>query len=123
MPEKILLLKTLSTKSYKHTVVKAQQNGYFVTLIYFWLETPLLAEKRVELRVRVGGHYIPTDVIYRRYIKGIQNLIDIFLPLCDYTMIFDNSTPDPVLIYEHQKAGSEVVHDVNRWLNMKHYVK
>jgi predicted ABC-type ATPase len=84
---------TLSTRSYKNRIIEAQHNGYFVTLIYYWWETPQLAEKRVELRVKEGGHNIPKDVINRRYLKGVQNLFNIYLPLCDYTMIFDNSRP------------------------------
>lgn len=31
---------TLSTRSYKNRVIEAQRKGYFVTLIYYWLETP-----------------------------------------------------------------------------------
>lgn len=112
---------TLSTRSYKSRVLKAQAQGYFVTLIYYWLETPELAEKRVELRVKEGGHNIPIDVINRRYIKGIQNLFDIYLPICDYSMIFDNSRPEPVLVYESEKAGKEIIHDPERLSNIKKY--
>jgi predicted ABC-type ATPase len=113
---------TLSTRSYKNRVVQAQQKGYFVTLIYYWLEFPQLAEKRVELRVKEGGHNIPKDVINRRYIKGIQNLFNIYMPVCDYTMIFDNSRPEPALVYELEKGANEIVHDQNRLTNIKKYL-
>jgi len=43
---------TLSTKSYKNLVKQAKEDGYFVTLLYFWLRTPDLAIKRVEIRVK-----------------------------------------------------------------------
>lgn len=62
---------TLSTRSYKNRIIEAQNKGYFVTLIYYWLESPQLAEKRVELRVKEGGHNIPKNVINRRYLRGI----------------------------------------------------
>jgi predicted ABC-type ATPase len=113
---------TLSTRSYKNRVIEAQQKGSFVTLIYYWLESPQLAEKRVELRVKEGGHNIPKDVINRRYIKGIQNLFNIYMPVCDYTMIFDNSRPDPVLVSELEKGANEIVHDQNRLINIKKYL-
>jgi predicted ABC-type ATPase len=113
---------TLSTRSYKNRIIQAQQKGYFVTLIYYWLETPQLAEKRVELRVKEGGHNIPKDIINRRYIKGIQNLFNIYLPVSDYSMIFDNSRPEPVLVYELEKGADEIVHDQNRLTNIKKYL-
>lgn len=113
---------TLSTRSYKNRIIEAQQRGYFVTLIYYWLETPQLAEKRVELRVKEGGHNIPKDVINRRYIKGIQNLFNIYVPVCDYTLIFDNSRPEPVLVYELEKGADEIVHDQSRLTKIKKYL-
>jgi predicted ABC-type ATPase len=113
---------TLSTRSYKNRIIEAQLKGYFVTLIYYWLETPQLAEKRVELRVKEGGHNIPKDVINRRYLKGIQNLFNIYIPVCDYTMIFDNSKPEPVLVYELEKGADEIVHDQNRLTKIKKYL-
>jgi predicted ABC-type ATPase len=113
---------TLSTRSYKNRIIEAQQKGYFVTLIYYWLETPQLAEKRVELRVKEGGHNIPKDVINRRYIKGIQNLFNIYMPVCDYSLIFDNSRPEPVLVYELERGANEIVHDQIRLTNIKKYL-
>jgi predicted ABC-type ATPase len=38
-----------------------------------------------------GGHNIQTDVIERRYLSGIKNLFDIYIPVLDNVLIFDNS--------------------------------
>lgn len=64
---------TLSTRSYVNTVKRAKENGYDVTLLYFWLNSQELAIERVKERVREGGHNIPEQVIRRRYNKGIKN--------------------------------------------------
>lgn len=70
---------TLATKSYKNKIIEAKQNGYEVTLLFFWLNNIDLAIERVATRVQEGGHNIPTDVIIRRYKRGIINLsISIF---------------------------------------------
>lgn len=82
---------TLATKSYRKFVLEAQHKGYFVTLIYFWLNSPDLAINRVKARVESGGHHIPEDVIRRRYSNGIHNLFKLFIPISDYWMIVDNS--------------------------------
>ena len=85
---------TLSTRSYVKFIERAQAKGYFVTLFYFWLPTPEQAIERVATRVREGGHNIPSDVIRRRYANGIKNLTALYIPLCNYWAIYDNSSAD-----------------------------
>ena len=85
---------TLSTRSYVKFIERAQAKGYFVTLLYFWLPTPEQAIERVATRVREGGHNIPSDVIRRRYANGIKNLTALYIPLCNYWAIYDNSSTD-----------------------------
>lgn len=98
---------TLSTKSYKNKILKAKNQGYTVTLLFFWLNNIELAKERVKTRVLEGGHTIPKDVIERRYIKGINNLFDIYLNLVDGMLIFDNSYGRHELIA--QKIGEEEI--------------
>ena len=54
---------TLSTKSFVKTIEKSKEKGYYVTLIFFWLDSVELAIDRVRTRVREGGHDIPKEVI------------------------------------------------------------
>jgi predicted ABC-type ATPase len=82
---------TLSTKSYVSFVKKAQQAGYEVTLLYFWLSSPEMAHDRVAKRVSRGGHNIPIDVIDRRYYRGINNLLNLYIPICDNWIVADNT--------------------------------
>ena len=82
---------TLSTRSYKQKIEEAKQNGFTTTLLFFWLQNVTLAKERVRIRVSEGGHNIEDDVIERRFLKGIKNLFDIYLPIVDGALIFDNS--------------------------------
>ncbi len=82
---------TLSTKSYKNKIIVAQQKGYTVTLLFFWLQNIELAKERVKTRVLEGGHNIPEDVIERRYANGIKNLFEIYFNIADKVLIVDNS--------------------------------
>lgn len=82
---------TLSTRSYVKLIQQAQRRGYFVSLIFFSLQTPEQAVKRVAKRVSQGGHNIPIDVIYRRYRAGLSNLFKLYLPVVDYWALYDNS--------------------------------
>jgi predicted ABC-type ATPase len=89
---------TLSARSYKETILLAQGMGYHVTLIYFWLASPEMAISRVKKRVEEGGHHIETEVIRRRYSRGLQNLFSIYLPLATEYLIYDNSKGKPELV-------------------------
>ncbi|MGE4587854.1 MAG: zeta toxin family protein [Mangrovibacterium sp.] len=91
---------TLSSKSYTKTIRKARQKGYMVTLVFFWLDSPDLAVARVKTRVKEGGHDVPGPVIARRYYAGLRNLFELYIPLCDYWMIFDKSKLSSELIAE-----------------------
>ena len=91
---------TLSTKTYRSKIFLAREKGYNVTLIFFWLRNANLAIERVRTRVIEGGHHIETEVIRRRYKNGIKNLFEIYLPIADEIMIFDNSEGKHDLIAE-----------------------
>jgi len=91
---------TLATKSYVKTIVDAKAGGYNVTMVFFLLDSPELAIERVKTRVIEGGHNIPEHVIRRRYDAGIRNLFNLYIPVCDYWMIFDNSRLPSELIAE-----------------------
>ncbi|HET6555743.1 MAG TPA: zeta toxin family protein [Prolixibacteraceae bacterium] len=94
---------TLATKSYKQFIKDAQLKGYFVTLLFFWLNSPELAIERVKSRVSSGGHDIPIETIRRRYYSGMDNLSKLYLPICDYWMIIDNSVVPYKVIAEGSK--------------------
>lgn len=110
---------TLATKSYVQTIKKAKEKGYYITLIYFWLNSPELAVARVERRVTEGGHHIPEEVIRRRYKKGIQNLFQLFMPICNYWIIIDNSQKPYILVAEGQEDQELNVQNKNIWNKLK----
>jgi predicted ABC-type ATPase len=91
---------TLSTKSYVNTIKKAREAGYQITLLFFWLDSVELALERVKTRVLEGGHNVPQHVIIRRYFSGITNLFNLYLRICDYWMVFNNSKSPAELIAE-----------------------
>jgi predicted ABC-type ATPase len=101
---------TLTTLSYKGFIEKCKATGYNVILIFFWLRNSDLAKQRVKERVAKGGHSIPEEVIERRYYKGIINLKNIFLPLCDSGVIIDNSGDKLSIVARFEKEDIKI-HD------------
>ena len=89
---------TLATRSYCRLIEKAHQQGYKVTLLFFWLKSPEQAIERVAERVSKGGHNIPQDIIVRRYYEGINNLFKLYMPIVDTRILVNNSeTPRTIV--------------------------
>jgi hypothetical protein len=45
--------------------------------------------------VAEGGHHIPSDVIERRYYRGMSNLVNLYIPICDRWLVIDNTNTSP----------------------------
>jgi len=106
---------TLSTRSYVSLIKKAQQAGYQVTLLYFWLSSPEMAHDRVAKRVSRGGHNIPGDVIDRRYYRGINNLLNLYIPICDKWLVFDNINLNSKIVAQGSAQLGEVIINNDIW--------
>jgi len=91
-------------------VVKAaQQVGYKVTFLFIWLDSPEAAIQRVADRVMEGGHNIPEDVIVRRYYRGISNLVNLYIPICDSWIVVNNKSVVPELISKGTNNGENII--------------
>lgn len=101
---------TLATRTHANMIKEAQRRGYIVTILFFWLNMPSLAVERVRLRVQSGGHNVSEDKIRRRYDMGIKHLFNLYLPICDYWIIIDNSNT-PLIISEGGKDITTKIHN------------
>jgi predicted ABC-type ATPase len=111
---------TLSSRTFRNTIYYARKFGYAITLVYFWLNSVELAHERVETRVIEGGHHVRRDVIERRYYAGLDNLFNIYIPLCDYWMVFDNSQKmSTELIAEGMKSESVEIKNNAKFAHLK----
>ena len=82
---------TLATRSLIKTIAHAQEQGYEVTVLYFWLNSPELAIRRIADRVAAGGHDIPDETVRRRYIRGLEYFFNDYMPVSDRWILADNS--------------------------------
>jgi len=99
---------TLATKTYVQKIKKAQESGYIVTLLFLWLRNVELAKDRVEIRVKEGGHNIEEDVIERRYVSGIRNLFELYVPVCDTIILMDNSEQIPKFVLKIENGTTQI---------------
>ena len=99
---------TLATRSLIKTVRRAQDQGYFVTVVYLWLASPEIAIQRVAARVAAGGHDVPADVIRRRYHTGLHYFFEEYAPACDKWMLVDNTSGTFDTVAEGTRKGMTV---------------
>ena len=89
---------TLSGLSYARAIPKWRAKGYHVKLIFLQLPNADTAIARVSERIRHGGHNIPEATIRRRFDAGLKNFKQIYQPLVDVWLHFDNAGDTPTLI-------------------------
>ena len=106
---------TLSGRSYLRLLKDWKAEGWQITLFYLWLPTPEHSLGRVAQRVRMGGHGIPEDTIRRRYLAGLRNAVELYLPLADSARIYDNESRKQRLVMEKDLSGRLVIHDRRVW--------
>lgn len=114
---------TLATRSHVSLVKKAQEAGFQVVLIFFWLTSADAAIRRVAQRVSEGGHNIPEETIRRRYQKGIENLFELFMPVVDHWMLYNNSDLEKVLIATGGKTQETNVYYPEMFQQIENYVR
>lgn len=109
---------TLATRSLKRVVDRAKEEGYNITLLYFWLNSPDLAVERVRARVAAGGHNIPEDIIRRRYTAGLHYFFDVYSVMVDRWILADNSRI-PFKVVAEGQSGSLTVKDNDTYERIK----
>ena len=106
---------TLATRSLLKMVRSAQERGYYVTVLYFWLNSPDMAVQRIASRVEAGGHYVPEETVRRRY------LFHEYMPCCDKWILADNSEPPFRIVAEGSKKGL-IIHDMKTYVKVRSMV-
>lgn len=91
---------TLSGRIYAQLIPRWQAQGYIIKLFFLQLPTPEMAIARVHQRVAAGGHNVLEEVIRRRFQAGLRNFSQVYQPLVDEWVLYDNSGDEPVRLDE-----------------------
>jgi len=111
---------TLSSRSLAPRVQRLLQRGYEFHLMFFWLKNADLAVQRVAERVRQGGHNIPEETIRRRYVAGINNLFELYMPLADTWRVFDNNVKGATRpVAWGGRNENTIISDADTWARIK----
>jgi predicted ABC-type ATPase len=86
---------TLSGRWLLDRVRRVRADGYRVELFYLRIETPEIAIRRVAQRVSEGGHFIPENVVRRRFSRSLE-LLESYKNEVDYWNVYNNTGLEPV---------------------------
>lgn len=84
---------TLSGKTYLALIREARARGCRFLLHYIVIDSGTQAVARVALRVKLGGHHVPSEDVHRRFDRSRRHFLEDYLPLADEWVLWDNSTP------------------------------
>ncbi|MDO5088100.1 MAG: AAA family ATPase [Comamonadaceae bacterium] len=82
---------TLSSRSFAPFLKRLKASGYRIAIYYFSLANAQLAVRRVRLRVSLGGHAVPAEVVRRRFTRSRENFFTLYAPIAHDWALFDNS--------------------------------
>lgn len=94
---------TLSGRTWATLLREAMDQHYKITIYFLYLNSVKKNLKRIQQRVKFGGHLVPKEAVVRRYPRCFGNFWDLYRPLCTDWYIFDNSGKRPKLI--QSRAG------------------
>jgi predicted ABC-type ATPase len=87
-----VLESTLSGNYLVKTIEKVKIKGYFIRIVYVFLESPEDCIQRIKLRVKLGGHFIPDEDVIRRYYRSKSNFWNTYKNLAESWVMIYNST-------------------------------
>jgi predicted ABC-type ATPase len=106
---------TLASRSYAPWLRQLAKQGFDLHLLFLWLPKIELALTRVIVRVRLGGHGVPADIVRRRFRAGIRNFFALYRPLATTWRVYDNSGTAPDLVASGEGDATIVISDRRGW--------
>jgi predicted ABC-type ATPase len=106
---------TLASRSFAPWLKKQRDAGYQVHLLFLALPDVQSALGRVAVRVKLGGHNIPDDVVQRRFSAGLRNLFRLYIPVTTSWKILDNSIPGSPLSIAEGCGNNQITVTNSTW--------
>lgn len=106
---------TLSSRSFAPFLRRLKTAGYRVAIYYFSLDNAQLAVRRVKLRVSLGGHDVPADIVRRRFARSRANFFALYAPLADDWALFDNSHAGEARLVAESSQQQLQIKDTATW--------
>jgi len=113
----------LASRSFAPWIKTLLKERYEFGLVFLWLPTAEVAIRRVQDRVRRGGHSVPESTIRRRFRAGIRNFFELYQPLASTWQMIDNSKEEPRLIAAGIGRRASIVQEKALWRKIRSSIR
>lgn len=103
---------TLSGKYIVELIKKAKNLGFYISLIYIFLETENENIYRVKNRVLQGGHNVPIEDIVRRYYRGAKLFMDTYKDAVDEWILYFNGDDNFEIVANKKEVFDEELYEL-----------
>lgn len=69
---------------------QAKEQGFSIKILFVGIQKLDIALKRIEHRVKRGGHNVPVDLVQQRFKLQFKSLLQA-ISMSDYALLFDNT--------------------------------
>lgn len=107
---------TLASRTLLRAARTARGRGFMLGLIYLWIADPELCNQRIAIRVAKGGHFVPSDVVIRRYGKSLL-MLPLFMAEVEKAYIF-SANEAPALIAEKDEKELKILRETD-WAQIR----
>lgn len=115
--ENVVIETTLSGNYVNKVAISAKEKGYWVKVIYIFIDSEDLCIERVYSRVLKGGHNVPEDDIRRRFQRSLNNFWNDFTSLSNFWMLLYNGDEN----YQQVAIGSSENYSVENEVLFNHF--
>ena len=102
---------TLAGKYLLKVIDKLRRKDYKITLIYIYLESVEEAIRRIDIRVKKGGHTVPQEDIKRRFKRSMHNFWNLYRGKADNWEMFFNGKDEFLQVAAGVGNAAEVVNE------------
>ena len=106
--ESFAIESTLSGSVYVKVIERAKSLGYDVIIAYIFVDSPDVCIRRIEARMRNGGHFVPAEDVVRRYSRSKYNFVGLYRGMADYWLLYYNGGTDFSLV-AHGNGDANII--------------
>lgn len=100
---------TFSGRLWQNHLAKAKERGYKIIIYFLFVDSIELSLKRIQKRVKSGGHDVEKKIVRRRYKRTFQNMKTMYSGLADEWYLINNSGTKPKVIALKAKQAMNII--------------
>ena len=106
--ESFAIESTLSGSVYVKVIERAKSLGYDVIIAYIFVDSPDVCIRRIEARIRNGGHFVPAEDVVRRYSRSKYNFVSLYRGMANHWLLYYNGGTDFSLV-AHGNGDTNII--------------